>query len=107
LIQYIQYINHQKNFSTVFNCGANCYITPTYEAIFNVPIRTVTIDSNQHVASYSAGGAITKYSKPEEEYEELLTKTKILSKQEYDFELLETIGLIDGQYIVLEEHLRR
>src|SRR5699024_4271131 len=103
----IRLINELENFTRDVYCGAIGYITPTNEAIFNVPIRTVTIDSKQHVASYSAGGAITKYSKPEEEYEELLTKTKILSKQEYDFELLETIGLIDGEYIVLEEHLTR
>src|SRR5699024_6412376 len=45
--------------------------------------------------------------KPEEEYQEVLTKTKILSKQESDFKLLETIALIDGKYIVLEEHLAR
>src|SRR5699024_8041213 len=71
------------------------------------PIRTVTIDKERQLASYHAGGAITKYSKPEEEYQEVLTKTKILSKQESDFKLLETIALIDGKYIVLEEHLAR
>ena len=103
----IQLINELENDTRDVYCGAIGYITPTNEAIFNVPIRTVTIDKQRQLASYNAGGAITKYSKPEEEYEEVLTKTKILSKRESDFELLETIALIDGKYIVLEEHLVR
>lgn len=103
----IQLINELENDTRDVYCGAIGYITPTNEAIFNVPIRTVTIDKERQLASYRAGGAITKYSKPEEEYQEVLTKTKILSKQESDFKLLETIALIDGKYIVLEEHLAR
>lgn len=103
----IQLINKLEGFSREVYCGAIGYITPTNEAIFNVPIRTVTIDSQQQLASYSAGGAITKHSTPEEEYGEVLTKTKVLTKPKPDFELLETIGLVDGEYIVLEEHLAR
>src|SRR5699024_8725560 len=83
-------------------CGAIGYITPDSEAIFNVPIRTVTIDTETNIASYGAGGAITAQSTMEDEYEEVFTKTKILSYVEQPFELLETFGLYDGAYIVFD-----
>src|SRR5699024_7354815 len=54
-------------------CGAIGYITPNKEAIFNVPIRTVWIDHLQQKAFYGAGGAITKNSDMQEEYEEFMT----------------------------------
>src|SRR5699024_8539508 len=88
-------------------CGAIGYITPDAEAIFNVPIRTVTIDKETNIASYGAGGAITAQSTMEDEYEEVYTKTKVLSYVEEPFELLETFGLYDGVYLVLDEHLQR
>src|SRR5699024_2419941 len=65
-----QLINELENDTRDVYCGAIGYITPTNEAIFNVPIRTVTIDKERQLASYHAGGAITKYSKPKEEYQE-------------------------------------
>lgn len=88
-------------------CGAIGYITPHQEAIFNVPIRTVIIDKNNHIARYGAGGAITNQSVMEDEYEEVLTKTKVLSKKDNDFQLIETFGLYDGEYIVFNEHMNR
>lgn len=88
-------------------CGAIGYITPNRKAIFNVPIRTVTVNRKNNKATYGAGGAITAESNIEEEYQEMLTKTKVLEKEEQDFKLLETIGLIDGTFIVLQEHLTR
>lgn len=103
----IKLINDLENYPREIYCGAIGYISPENEAIFNVPIRTVTIDHQQQLASYHAGGAITVHSTAEEEYEEVLTKTKFLSEEQPDFSLLETIGLVDGSYFVLEEHLSR
>src|SRR5699024_2533584 len=40
-------------------CGAIGYITPEQEAIFNVAIRTVSIDMDTKKARYGSGGAIT------------------------------------------------
>src|SRR5699024_12561232 len=73
----------------------------------NVPIRTVTINQQNNHATYGAGGAITTHSNLEEEYKEILTKTNVLHTEENSFQLLETLGLIDGHYVVLEEHLER
>ncbi len=88
-------------------CGAIGYITPNNQAIFNVPIRTVMINKKENLAKYHAGGAITVNSNGEEEYEEMLAKTKILHAYFEHFQLLETIGLHDGQFSVLELHLKR
>ncbi len=88
-------------------CGAIGYMTPDMEAVFNVPIRTVWVDHQTETAHYGAGGAITKNSSCDEEYQEVLTKTNVLTWKETVFDLLETLGLYDGEYIVLEEHLER
>ena len=88
-------------------CGAIGFITPDNEAVFNVPIRTVLIDKRNGNAKYGVGGAITKDSTKEDEYEEVLIKSRLLTKKHQEFELLETIGLINGEYIVLKNHLDR
>ncbi|MFD2046429.1 aminodeoxychorismate synthase component I [Ornithinibacillus salinisoli] len=88
-------------------CGTIGFITPEKEAIFNVPIRTVLIDNTFGHAQYGVGGGITWDSTSKEEYDEVLTKAKILTNSPADFQLLETFGLRDGAYIVWEEHLER
>src|SRR5699024_8824912 len=47
------------------------------------------------------------HSKKEEEYAEIITKAKLLSSQPVKFDLLESLGLHDGKYIVLNNHLNR
>lgn len=88
-------------------CGAIGYITPHHEAIFNVPIRTVLIDKKNELAQYGVGGAITKDSEKENEYEEILIKTRLLTKVQQDFKLLESFGLDSGQYLFFKEHMNR
>ncbi|RIU88821.1 aminodeoxychorismate synthase component I [Oceanobacillus picturae] len=88
-------------------CGAIGYITPDMEAIFNVPIRTVILDNEKGNATYGVGGGITWDSESEEEYDEVLTKSKILRSEHNHFQLLESIGYTDGEFLVLENHLKR
>ncbi|WP_404458249.1 aminodeoxychorismate synthase component I [Oceanobacillus kapialis] len=88
-------------------CGAIGFITPQMEAIFNVPIRTVQIKNQTGKAVYGVGGGITWDSDPVEEYEEVLTKSKVLQTKQTHFQLLETIGYSDGNFMVLEYHLKR
>lgn len=103
----IKMINQLESNPREVYCGAIGYITPDEEAIFNVPIRTVMIDEKKKQAMYGAGGAITIHSNVDEEYEEMVTKTKILHWEKQPFQLLETFGLYDGNYIVFDEHLQR
>lgn len=88
-------------------CGAIGWISPEKEAVFNVPIRTVLMDKQSKKAMYGVGGAITKESSKEEEYKEVLIKARLLTKKQETFELLESFGLIDGKYIVYDEHIKR
>lgn len=88
-------------------CGAIGYITPNKEAVFNVPIRTVWIDKQYEKAYYGAGGAITKNSIMQEEYEEVLSKTNVLTRKQPDFKLLETMLIEDGNVFLLEKHIQR
>jgi len=88
-------------------CGAIGFITPEQEAIFNVPIRTVMIDHKTNIAQYGVGGGITWNSNNKEEYEEVLTKAKVLHAKRPAFHLLETLGCYDGEYLVLKEHMER
>ena len=103
----IRFIADVEPFPREVYCGAIGYITPNKEAIFNVPIRTVTIDRKRNRATYGAGGAITAHSNVKEEYEEMLAKTNVLELQQENFQLLETIALMNGEYLVLDEHMER
>ena len=88
-------------------CGTSGFITPEQEAIFNVPIRTVMIENKDGNAVYGAGGAITKDSTEKEEYEEVLVKAKILDMNLPEFQLLVSLALTNGSYLVFENHLKR
>lgn len=88
-------------------CGTIGYIAPYFSnAVFNIPIRTLTI--NHHQASYGVGGGITWDSTDNGEYNEVLAKTAILHANsalpEY---LIESLLLENGRYWLLDEHLQR
>lgn len=88
-------------------CGTIGYLKPGGEAVFNVGIRTVIIDQQLGRATYGAGGGITWDSTSGGEYEEVITKTKILEAQPYTHQLLESIRLENGTFPFLEKHLSR
>lgn len=89
-------------------CGAIGYMTPKKEVIFNVPIRTVIIDRKANMANYRVGGGITWDSSVEGEYEEALHKAMILNDVfPSSFALLESMLLKDGEWFLLERHLKR
>lgn len=54
--------------------GAVGYITPDKDFDFNVVIRSLQYNSENHYLSYMVGGAITYLSDAEQEYEECLLK---------------------------------
>lgn len=88
-------------------CGAIGFITPEREAVFNVPIRTVVINSTTGEAMYGVGGGITWDSTSTGEFEEILAKASVLKEENPKFQLLESILLKDGEYFLLAEHLNR
>ncbi|MET3292826.1 UNVERIFIED_CONTAM: para-aminobenzoate synthetase/4-amino-4-deoxychorismate lyase [Brevibacillus sp. OAP136] len=88
-------------------CGTIGYITPQKEAVFNVAIRTVLIDAKTGAAEYGVGGGITWDSQAEDEYDEVVAKSAILTTDMPAFSLLETMKLVGGEYDLLDWHLER
>ena len=87
-------------------CGAVGWCGPERQAVFNVAIRTVTVDKRRGTARYHAGGGITWDSVAAAEYQECLDKTAVLTHARPPFRLLESL-LFDGDYFLLDEHLDR
>jgi len=88
-------------------CGAIGLIQPGGDAMFNVAIRTVTLDSETGEATCGVGGGITWDSTAGDEYDEALIKSRFLEAATNDFRLLETLRLETGEYYLLERHLHR
>jgi para-aminobenzoate synthetase/4-amino-4-deoxychorismate lyase len=90
--------------------GAIGYIAPKRQAQFSIAIRTTWIDQKSGQATYGAGGGIVWDSVAEEEYAEVLAKTRILNnvRTAEDFALFETLGWDpEAGFSLLEQHLSR
>lgn len=88
-------------------CGSIGWIAPDGEAVFNVAIRTVVIDTHRKTAEYGVGGGITWASTSADEYTEARIKAAVLTEEWPRFDLLETLRLEKGRYMLLERHLQR
>jgi para-aminobenzoate synthetase/4-amino-4-deoxychorismate lyase len=83
-------------------------LSPGRKAAFNVAIRTITVDKTEGSAEYGVGGGIVWDSDAKTEYEECQVKASILTAQQPEFELLETIlWNPDDGYHLLERHMNR
>lgn len=88
--------------------GAVGVIRPGGDCCFSVAIRTLQIDKASAKATYGVGGGIVWDSDIEEEWQEALTKSAILTTTRPDFELLETMRYEPGVGVVrLDYHLSR
>jgi len=88
--------------------GTIGFLTPGRRAQFNVAIRTILIERATGAAEYGVGGGIVWDSKPAEERQECVTKSKLLNPARRDFDLLETLLWSPAQgYWLLEYHLKR
>ena len=83
-------------------------MTPAGEACFNVAIRTALIDRKARCLEFGIGGGIVWDSDADAEYEETLTKARVLTQPRPEFQLLETMLWEPGAGIfLLDEHLQR
>lgn len=93
-------------------CGALGIILPGKRAVFNLPIRTISISNgkgkvlSEAKGEMGVGGGITIDSDPEEEYRECLLKAKFLTERYRPFSLIETMRW-EGRFKFLKEHLKR
>lgn len=74
---------------------------------FNVAIRTVVINQSKGTGELGIGSGIVWDSNPQKEYEELILKSKFLTRSIENFELFETMKLENGRIPFLKEHLNR
>ena len=87
--------------------GAIGFVAPDGAAQFNVAIRTAVVDRSAGVVEYGIGGGIVWDSNADAEYEEALSKARILARRFSEFQLLETMLWEDGEIFLLERHLKR
>jgi len=86
--------------------GSIGFISPQGEASFNVAIRTALIQNGQ--LEFGVGGGIVWDSDAESEYEETLTKARVLTQPRPDFQLLETmLWEPESGIYLLNEHMQR
>ncbi|WP_372847276.1 chorismate-binding protein [Pontiella sp.] len=86
--------------------GAIGFISPRGEACFNVAIRTALIQNGS--LEFGVGGGIVWDSDAGSEYEETLTKARVLTQPRPEFRLLETmLWAPDAGIFLLDEHLQR
>ena len=85
--------------------GAIGFIAPDGLAHFNVAIRTAVIQKG--LAEYGIGGGIVWDSVASAEYDEALSKARILTRRFPEFQLLETMLYEDGEIFLLDRHLKR
>lgn len=88
-------------------CGAIGIVGPGGDCTFSVAIRTLSQDTADGKVTYGIGGGITWDSNPEDEYREAMLKAAIITRAEPDFELVETLGMVDGVCHRLRRHLSR
>jgi len=88
--------------------GTIGFLAPGRRAQLNVAIRTILLHKPTGRAEYGVGGGIVWDSTPAGEYEESLTKTRVLTPLPRDFDLLETMlwSYLTG-YSLLDYHLKR
>jgi para-aminobenzoate synthetase/4-amino-4-deoxychorismate lyase len=90
-------------------CGALGWIAPDGDFSFNVPIRTLQVDTHGR-ARYGTGSGIVFDSDPEDEWRECLLKTRFLAELPHEFELIETLrceGGAEDPLPWLDDHLQR
>jgi len=87
--------------------GSIGYIAPDNTSVFNVAIRTVILDRSTKNGEMGIGSGIVYDSDAESEYDECLLKANFLTSKYIDFQLIETMLWRDGEFYLLELHLRR
>jgi para-aminobenzoate synthetase/4-amino-4-deoxychorismate lyase len=77
------------------------------KTVFNVAIRTITIDKETRNGKAGIGSGITWDSDPVSEYNETLLKSKFLTDPDEYFEIFETMLIENGKVFLWDYHLQR
>lgn len=100
-------IEELERFPRGMYTGAIGLLSPGGDAVFNVAIRTLVAGPRGRSGTFGVGGGITWDSTAEGEYAETVLKASFLGVTREEFDLLETLALLDGRYTLLDRHLSR
>ncbi len=75
--------------------------------IFNVPIRTIEIDTKMNKGCLGLGSGVVWESDPAQEYSEVKLKGEFLTNPVRYFEMIESMLIEDGTVFLLDYHLNR
>jgi len=100
-------IRDLEPFPRGFYTGALGWAAPNGDCVFNVAIRTITLDERTGLCRFGVGGGVTHYSREAEEYEECRLKARFLEAGGQACSLLETLRLDKGRFAFEKEHLAR
>jgi para-aminobenzoate synthetase/4-amino-4-deoxychorismate lyase len=107
-VRTMDIINELENESREVYTGTIGMIKPDGDAIFNVAIRTALIDLINGVIEYGVGGGITWDSTVDDELQETVNKSLVITSHSKQFSLFETMLWSKDEGIFLEKyHLRR
>ncbi|MEW6212268.1 MAG: aminodeoxychorismate synthase component I [Acidobacteriota bacterium] len=106
-ISSMRIIRELEKFPRLAYTGSIGLIHPGGDSLFNVAIRTIIIDDQKREAVFSVGGGVTYDSTAEGEYDECLLKARFLDQRRQRFQILETLLLEDGDFFLLERHIKR
>lgn len=89
-------------------CGSIGYATPEKRAVFNVAIRTATVDYSNSSITYNVGSGIVWDSDSKNEFHECLSKAKIVQGVFSDFQLIESLlHTKEEGYFLFDSHIKR
>ena len=105
-IRTMEIINELESTRRGVYTGAIGYLAPSGAALFNVPIRTVSLCGER--GEMGVGSGIVADSDPEQEWQECLLKGSFLTSSAPAFQLIETLLWEPGAgYWLLADHLER
>ena len=107
-ISTMQIIDSVESSSRQSYCGTVGFILPNNDMHFNVAIRTLNKNKDSSYYKFGVGGGITIQSEVTDEWEEIKTKLKFITDfYQPDFELIESMLVVNGNIKNLSEHLSR
>lgn len=107
-IRSMQIINELEKAERGVYTGAVGFISPKHEAVFNIPIRTLAIDTETGRGDLGIGSGIVVDSKGPSEYEECILKAKYFTDLVEDYKLIETMLWEESKgYFLLGLHIER